>query len=190
MNLKTLEQNISTIVKQHNKDSFIYDFLLAYALPKASITRLKKGDYNLANHEKIVLWKKKVYFKVEETQDLHLAIDSLQKDPTILKQAPRFIILTNFKNLLAVDTKTADTLDIAFSALAQNATFFLPWAGLEKTHIQSINLADVKAAEKLAKLYDIIILDNEIKDDTARHGLNIFLSRLLFCFFCRRHGHF
>ena len=49
------------------------------------------------------------------------------------------------------------------------------------------NPADVKAAEKLAKLFDEIKADNFNEDDLNNkenlHHLNIFLSRLLFCYF-------
>ncbi len=194
MDLNKLDQQISAIVKQLNQDEFIYKLLLAYGFPKASITRLKKGDYNQLkqtnNKNQDLLWKKKLLFKVEHQQDLHLSIDEAQKDPTILKQHPRFIIITDFKTLLAVDTKVGDSLDIPLSELSEHYAFFLPWAGMEKTQIQSLNLADVKAAEKLAQLYDVIIQENEISNDKERHGLNIFLSRLLFCFFAEDTGIF
>ncbi len=197
MDLNKLEKDIHSLVENLNQDEFIYDFLLAYDFPKATITRLKKGDYNKsknadadnANNQEI-LWKKYLFFKVEQNQDLHLAIDEAQKDPAILKQHPRFIIVTDFDRLLAVDTKIGDSLDIALGELSENYTFFLPWAGMEKTQIQSLNLADIKAAEKLAQLYDIIIQENQIETDTERHGLNIFLSRLLFCFFAEDTGIF
>ena len=197
MDLNKLEQDISAIAglleKGENKDEFIYDFLLAYDFPKATITRLKKGSLNKSknkdNAHQEILWKS-LYFKVEEKQDLHLSIDEAQKDPVILKQHPRFIIVTDFDRLLAVDTKIGDSLDIALSELSENYTFFLPWAGMEKTQIESLQLADRKAAEKLAELYDIIIHENQIETESERHGLNIFLSRLLFCFFAEDTGIF
>ncbi len=47
-----------------SNDEFIYDLLLAYGLPKASIIRMRKhGTYNHATSEGEVLWKKKVWFK-------------------------------------------------------------------------------------------------------------------------------
>ena len=194
MDLNKLEQEISDLINHLSKDEFIYKLLLAYEFPKATITRLKRGDYNQSNnrdesHQEI-LWKKKLFFKVEEDKDLHLAIDLAQKDPAILKQHPRFIIITDFKTVLAMDTKVGDTLDVSLRELSENYTFFLPWAGMEKTQIESLNLADIKAAEKLAQLYDIIIKENHIETDTERHGLNIFLSRLLFCFFAEDTGIF
>ncbi|MBL4707135.1 MAG: class I SAM-dependent DNA methyltransferase [Flavobacteriales bacterium] len=61
---------------------------------------------------------------------------------------------------------------------------------MEKSQIQSESIADIKAAERLARLYDIIVQDNDIKDEADRHRLNIFLSRLLFCFFAEDTGIF
>ncbi len=193
MDLNKLEQNIEKIIEHliqdEKKNEFIYDLLLAYGFPKATVTRLKKGSLNKATNEGEVL-SKNLYFKVEPQQDLHLTIDQAQKDPYILKQHPRFIIATDFKHFLAVDTKINDTLDIPLAKLSENYAFFLPWAGMEKTQIQSLNLADIKAAEKLAQLYDIIIQENHIESDRERHALNIFLSRLLFCFFAEDTGIF
>ncbi|MCF6345281.1 MAG: N-6 DNA methylase [Thiomicrorhabdus sp.] len=190
MDLNSLEHAIQSLVEPLDQNEFIYDFLRLYEFPKSSITRLKKGDYNQSKNKNELLWKKNVFFKVEKEQDLHLTIDDAKKDQTILKQNPRFMIVTDFNTLLAIDTKIGDTLDISFSKLSENYAFFLPWAGMEKTQIQSLNLADVKAAEKLAQLYDIIIQENHIETEKERHALNIFLSRLLFCLFAEDTGIF
>ncbi len=187
MNIDTLEQNLRKLVTNLDPDSFLYDLLLAYEQPRASITRLQKGDYNLAKRGTDVLWKKKVYFSHERHLDLHALIDAIQQDTTITRHAPRFLIVTNMQHLVAVDTKTQDTLDIALADLPKNVDFFLPWAGMEKQQFQSENPADVKAAERMGRLYDLIQKDNPAFD---RHALNLFLSRLLFCFFAEDTGIF
>lgn len=61
--------------------------------------------------------------------------------------------------------------------------FFLPWAGMEKSKYKSENPADIKAAYTLAKLYDAIREDNNLSSSGEIHALNVFLSRILFCFF-------
>jgi type I restriction-modification system DNA methylase subunit len=111
----------------------------------------------------------------------------MRKEARTGRHKIRFVIATDFKLFLAVDTKTGDTLDIEFKDLAKKFDFFLPWAGMEKAVYQGENPADVKAAEKLAKLFDEIKADNfdttTAKDFARLHELNVFLSRLLFCFF-------
>lgn len=166
-----------------SKDTFIYDLLLAYGLPKAAITRLKQGTYNLSEEEGEVLWKKKIFFKAIRKGDLHDLIDEAKNDQAIGRQNPRFLIVTDYKTLLAIDTKTSSSLDIEIDRLGKYFDFFLPLSGLEKVSIQIENPADVKAAEKMAKLYDQIKADNPSIKDKKLHELNVFLSRLLFCYF-------
>ncbi|RLC21172.1 MAG: class I SAM-dependent DNA methyltransferase [Deltaproteobacteria bacterium] len=190
MNIEKSEDNIQSLVTNLAEKTFIYDLLLAYGQPKASVTRLKKGDYNLSKTQGEILWKKKLFFKKETDSDLHGLIDRLKNDPAIARHDPRFIIVTDFQTLLSVDTKTRDTLDIPITDLAKHYDFFLPWAGMEKSHIQSENPADIRAAERMGRLYDLILEYNPVENEGDRHALNIFLSRLLFCFFAEDTGIF
>lgn len=180
MNIAQIEQNIQQLILSYTEESFIYDFLLAYGLPKAAITLLKNGNRNLSKVAGEVSWKKKVFFKPVENLDLHTTITHIRES---LKQDQRFVIVTDFKSLLAIDTKIGDTLDIDLLDLPQHFDFFLPWAGMEKATHQNENPADVKAAEKMAKLFDEIKKDNPDNSPEFIHGLNVFLSRLLFCYF-------
>jgi len=188
MNITQIEQRLKGVVESSTHDSFIYDLLLAYGLPKASITRLKKGAYDLSKRDDQVSWKKKVLFQHESSQDLHLTISELEKS---FKHDERFIIVTDFTHFLAKDTLTKDSLDIEFSDLPKHYDFFLPWAGMEKAQHQNENPADVKAAAKMAKVFDTIRKNNaiiegeEVSEDgvISTHAMNVFLSRLLFCFF-------
>ena len=47
MNIAQIESNLQQIVSELNKETFIYDLLLAYGKPKASIQKLKLGSNNL-----------------------------------------------------------------------------------------------------------------------------------------------
>jgi type I restriction-modification system DNA methylase subunit len=154
--------------------------LESYYLPKASISRLQKGNLNLSKVPGEVSWKKKLFFKEELNKDLHLTISALKNE---IKHNQRFIIVTDYETLLAVDTVTQDQLDIPIKELPKYYDFFLPWAGMEKATHAAENPADVKAAEKMAKLFDEIKKDNPDTSAEFIHNLNIFFSRLLFCYF-------
>jgi hypothetical protein len=180
MNIAQIEINLQKLIATFNKGNFIYELLLAYGLPKASITRLKKGNLNLSKVDGEISWKKKLFFKEEYSKDLHLSISEISKE---IKHNERFVIVTDYKILLAVDTKTKDKLDCEINELPKYYDFFLPWAGMEKAQHANENPADVKAAEKMAKLFDEIKKDNPDDSPEFIHGLNVFLSRLLFCFF-------
>jgi len=182
MTITQIETNITKLLKNFTQDTFIFEFLLAYGEPKSTITLLKKGDLNQLESKGEVLLRKKVFFK-EVHQHLHGAIDTLKNDIGKSKQKPRFIIVTDYKTFLAYDTKTTDTLDIDFKEIVKHYDFFLPLAGMEKsTHVDE-NPADVKASNKLAKLYDEILKENPTSTHEEVHALNVFLTRLLFCYF-------
>lgn len=180
MNIAQIETNLQELIADFNKENFIYDLLLAYGLPKASITRLRKGNLNLSKVEGDISWKKKLYFREEQTEDLHLTISNIAKN---IKQDERFVVVTDYITLLAIDTKTDDRLDIDLKDLPKYYDFFLPWAGMEKAQHAAENPADVKAAVRMAQLFDRIKADNPDESPEFLHGLNVFLSRLLFCYF-------
>ncbi len=190
MNITQIESNVQSIFENFTKENFIYDFLLAFGTPNATIKKLQIGTLNLSKIEGEISWKKKLFFKEVLHQDLHVFIDEIKKNEVVLKHEPRFIIITDFTTLLAWDKKTNDSLDIPFIEIPKHFSFFLPLAGMEKAQNQFENPADVKAAERMAKLYDEIKKDNVVDTIEEVHNLNVFLSRLLFCFFAEDTGIF
>ncbi|WP_047414677.1 DNA methyltransferase [Cellulophaga sp. Hel_I_12] len=183
MNASQIEKNVTALVANFNKEEFVFDLLQAYGISKTSITRLKKGDFNLSNIKGEVLYKSKMLFKEVESGTLLNTIDELTKDPESLKHNPRFVIVTDYKTLLAKDIRTGLALDTPILDIHKHFSFFLPWAGQEKYSQKNENFADRKASYKMAKLYDILVTENPNIYDDGGHNLNIFLSRLLFCFF-------
>lgn len=190
MNQTLIEKNLNELVKKIDRENFIYDLLVAYGISKTSITRLKKGDFNLSKADGEVLYKKKVLFKEVATDKLFSTIDELTKNEEDLKHNPRFVIVTDYKTLLAKDTRTGLTLDTPILEINKRYDFFLPWAGQEKYQSKNENHADRKASYEMAKLYDILVHENPNIYDDGGHNLNIFLSRLLFCFFAEDTGIF
>lgn len=183
MNLTQIETNIEHLVASFSKDTFIYELLLAYGIQKASISRLQKGGLNLSKVEGEIAWKKKLFFKAVEHDELQVLMDAIKVNGIAKKVDPRFIVLTNYNTFMAYDRKTGDSLDIPMNELVKHGDFFMPWAGIEKSQQITENIADVRAAERMAKLYDEIVKDNPAHSKVEVHSLNVFLSRLLFCFF-------
>ncbi len=199
MNITQIEEIVKKlaadiIAKEVKKDEFIFQLMAAYGHRKTTIGRIKSGERNLAKIEGEVRAKRHIYFKHSQRSCVLSDIDNIKKEPSVSRDKIRFVIATDFNQFVALDTRTHDTLDIEFTELGKHFDFFLPWAGLEKAVYQGENPADVKAAEKMAKLFDLIKADNfseENRDDTAAlHNLNVFLTRLLFCFFAEDTGIF
>ena len=143
---------------------------------------IAEGDYGLA---------KNMYFRpVKPGMDVNAAVKTLVKDAAITKHKVRFIFATDFQRVVAYDRHVDDWADFDFSDLVENYEFFLPLTGLyEKPLAYTSHPADVKACEKMGKLYDIIRATNHY-DDEHLHDLNVFLTRLLFCFFAEDTGIF
>ncbi|MBS7120307.1 MAG: class I SAM-dependent DNA methyltransferase [Dysgonomonas sp.] len=192
MNSKEIEHNVGKLFETFSKEEFIFDFLIAYGISKSSVTRLKKGDYNLSKVEGEILYKKKVFFREENGDKLLSGIEFFAKEERILKHNPRFIILTDYKSLVARDLKQGKNLDIAIQELPKYFDFFLPLAGSEVYNTKNDNKADREAAYKMAELYDELRTANPgiYESKESVHELNIFLSRLLFCFFAEDTGIF
>lgn len=181
MAITEIEDRITDIINQSNRDEFIYDFLSVYDFPKATITKLRKGTNNLAKEPGAIYLKNRLYYQqVAEDGNLMQHFADLKQKVEQLGAKPRYIMVTDFENVLAEDTKTGDTLDVEFERLPQKFEFFLAWNGIEKADFDKENPADIRAAERFAKLYDVVVKDNP---DTSRHGLNLFLIRVLFCLF-------
>lgn len=180
MAITEYEDQIQSIINEPNHEGFVYDFLSVYEkIPKATITKLRKGLNNLSKEPGEVYLKNKLYFKQTDSDLMQTYVD-VQARVNELGTKPRFIIVTDYKQLLAKDTKTHDSLDIEFSKLPQKFEFFLAWNGIEKADFDKENPADVRAAERFAKLYDVVVKDNP---HASRKGLNLFLIRVLFCLF-------
>ena len=90
---------------------------------------MKKGNLNLSKIEGEIKWKKKLFFREEYKVDLHLTISEIAKNT---KYNERFVIVTDYKTILAVDTKTDNKLDIELKDLPKHYDFFLPWQEWKK----------------------------------------------------------
>src|SRR5690606_31165696 len=125
--IAVIENNLDEVFIDFNKEDFMYEFILSFGVPNATIRRLKSGKLNLVDNGGELAWKKKVFFKELNIDDsLYDFIDDLKKEERIKKGEYRFVILTNYKQWVAVDTKTADTLGCSFDELNKNFAFFLP----------------------------------------------------------------
>ncbi|MDZ7878271.1 MAG: hypothetical protein U5L45_11400 [Saprospiraceae bacterium] len=50
MNISQIESNVQNVLQNLQQDAFIYEFILAYGLPKATAARLQKGGLNLSKY--------------------------------------------------------------------------------------------------------------------------------------------
>lgn len=178
-----------------NKNEFFYDFLRAYGIPKATITGLKKNTNgrNIGFDNDDIGFKNKIYFRAcDKGTNLQQELEKLKSLDEVIKGKVRLLVVTDFEEIAGYDLTAKELLaEIDLSELHKQYAFFLPLAGYEKAVVFSDHPADVKASEKLGLLFDLILKQNHIEDDEdKRHALNVFLTRLLFCFYAEDTGIF
>lgn len=188
---KIIEQ-LEQLTSDLERDEFLYGFMKAFNFPKASISQIRQGGpRNVAKEAGHVALKNKLYYQsASDDDDLEALLKQRIDDPAIAKNKIRFVLVTDFTRFLAWDTLSEEQLDIELHELHRNYGFFLPLVGLEKAIISHENPADVKAAEKLGKLFDLIRDQNDLSQPADIHALNVFLTRLLFCLFAEDTGIF
>lgn len=186
-------ESLEKIVKSINPETFVYDFLEAYGFPKATVTKLRNGDKtrNVATVDGDVALKKHIYFRVVPTgTDLEAELEKLSQAEVISRHQLRFPIVTDLVDLVSKDLAAHENLNTPIAELDKVYTFFLPLSGYEKAVLQTEHPADVRASEKMGQLFDLIRAKNDFSSSQKLHALNVFLTRLLFCFYAEDTGIF
>ena len=166
-----------------------YEILKAFGKSEKDVSRYKEGKGILKTFDGLLI---KGLFCYQAIDTLHLTtrLEALKTDAQVKKAAPKIIAVSDGETLLAYDTRENDTYEQKLVKMHSDFGFFYPLMNVERVHTTVENPADVKAAEKLAKLHDEIRAYNEYNSDDDLHDLNIFITRLLFCFFAEDTGIF
>lgn len=165
-------------------EGLVYELLRIFCgYGDGNIRRIREGVGNKAKDGRTILIPNIIAYRSKGELDFHDEIKSMQNDPKIIKQTPRLYVVSDGKTIVAVDPKEQDIYENEVGLMWKDFDFFYPLAGIEKIRNVEEAEADVKSAELMAKIFDEICRHNDIKDKEAMHNLNIFISRLLFCFF-------
>ena len=166
-----------------------YEVLKAFGKSERDIERYREGKGVLKTFDGLLVKGLFCYCAVD-TMHLTEKLEALKLDAQVLKAAPKIIAVSDGTTIIAFDTREKDTYEHRLAKMHSDFTFFYPLNNVERIHNVEENPADVKAAEKLAKLHDEIRAYNEFNSDDDLHDLNIFITRLLFCFFAEDTGIF
>lgn len=187
---KEIEERLRIIKDNHVPAEEIgYHILYSFGKGERDIARYKEGKGILKTFEGLLI---KGLFCFKSTTTLHLSeeLESLKADNQVLKALPKIIAVSDGKTILAYDLREKDTYENKVDRLYCDFAFFYPLMDVERVHYVEESPADIKAAEKLAKLHDELRAYNEFNSDNDLHDLNIFITRLLFCFFAEDTGIF
>ena len=164
--------------------------LFSFGKSERDIARYREGKGILKTFSAGLLIKGLLCYQATTSQRLSDTLERLKRDEQVRKAAPMIVAVSDGQTILAYDLREKDTYENRLDRLYCDFAFFYPLAGVERVHYVEENPADVKAAEKLAKLHDELRAYNEFRSDSDLHDLNIFITRLLFCFFAEDTGIF
>ena len=165
-------------------DGLVYDLLRIFCgYGDGNIRRIRDGVGNKAKDGRTVLIPNLIAYRPKAELDPHDEIKAMQADPKIARHSPRLYVVSDGKTIVALDPKEQDIYENEVALMWKDFDFFYPLAGIEKIRNVEEAEADVKSAELMAKIFDEIRRHNDVKDVAEMHRLNIFMSRLLFCYF-------
>lgn len=170
-------------------DEVGYELLYSFGKSERDIERYKEGKGILKTFDGLLI-KGLLCYRAAKTRYMTDCLERLKCDPMVIKAAPKIVAVSNGKSIIAYDMREKDTYENTLERLHCDFAFFYPLMDVERVHYVDENPADVKAAEKLAKLHDELRAYNDFDSDSDLHDLNIFITRLLFCFFAEDTGIF
>ena len=188
---REIEQRLADSFSTIGVDAAEVGCKLLYSFGKGErdIERYKEGKGVVRNFDGLLI-KGLFCYQPVSMFGLTEQLERLKANPQIIKAAPKIIAVSDGKTILAYDLREKDTYENLLERLPSDFAFFYPLMDVERVHYVEESPADIKAAEKLAKLHDELRSYNEFRSDDDLHDLNIFISRLLFCFFAEDTGIF
>ncbi|EKE21559.1 MAG: DNA methyltransferase [uncultured bacterium] len=94
------------------------------------------------------------------------------------KELPKYVLVSDFEKIKLYDLEEGTEQEFLLKDLHKKAHLFGFIAGYKKQEYKEEDEVNIKAAELMGKLYDVMI-----ETGYSGHELNVFLVRILFCLF-------
>jgi hypothetical protein len=171
--------------------SFLNDFFKVFGIDRKRVgtfeTKVPMGDRHSGYID--LLWKGVILIEMKSIgKSLDKAYGQAKDYAFHLEDEdlPDYIMVSDFQNIRLYRLSTNQVWNIKTSQLHKNVKLFADLAGYKASTVTNISKeVDVKAAEKMARLHDIL------RDHGyTGHALEVYLVRLLFCLFADDTGIF
>lgn len=192
MNAIEIEAAITDLAaRPFDSTEFPYAFLTAFGNKEPTIKRLRTGETNKSDLGG-VLQVKNIHILVASQGEVHQGIEALKASPATAKGKVRFILVTDGIDFEAEDLESNDPPVVcAYKDFPNHFWLFLPLAGITTVKQIRDNALDIRAANRLNRLYVELLKTNpEWGAAGQRAEMNHFMARLIFCFFAEDTGIF
>lgn len=176
INFEKIESCIKELGAVADNREFLRLFLDAYDFPKTTYARIIWPKQNVRTG---VYVQHKIYYVDTDSPSLYSEFGILKRNGLDRIHAD-FLMLVSKKDVLACDLTSLDIINVRKTDLYKNIEFFYPLLGIPVgTDAQTNESVDIKVAEKFARLYNEIALNNGGNETLAADVM----CRVLFCCF-------
>ncbi len=184
MNASEIDDAISALAgRPFDPEEFPYAFLQAFGNKETTLIRLRKGETNKSDLGG-VLQTNNIHIAVCEPGDVSKTFAALRASPATARAKAKFVLATDGATFEAEDLASGETVASAYADFPNRLGFFLPLAGIANVAQIRENSFDIRATNRLNKLYMELLKDNPDWGAAARrHDMDHFMARLIFCFF-------
>ena len=153
------------------------------------LQRYREGKSTVASFDGLLV-KNILAYRLVRTEEMNAQLEEMKRDKWVIKNRPAILAVSDGDVIKAFDPAVEESYENHLNNLYTDYEFFSPMWGVRKIRNIEENDADVKAAYKMAQIHDEIRRHNHIGITDDTHDLNVFMSRLLFCFFAEDTGIF
>ena len=153
------------------------------------VQRYREGKGTVASFDGLLI-KNILAYRLVRTVEMNTQLETMKCDKWVVKNHPAILAVSDGRVIKAFDPAVEESYENHLDNLYTDYEFFSPLWGVRKIRNIEENDADVKAAYKMAQIHDEIRRHNHIGITADTHDLNVFMSRLLFCFFAEDTGIF
>ena len=153
------------------------------------LQRYREGKSTVASFEGLLI-KNVLAYRQVKTEEVNDQLEDMKRDKWVLRNKPAILAVSDGEIIKAFDPAVEETYENHLDNLYTDYEFFSPMWGVRKIRNVEENDADVKAAYKMGQIHDEIRRFNQIGITDDTHDLNVFMSRLLFCYFAEDTGIF
>lgn len=177
INADQIQQELKRTVNIFNPRDFLCAFLRCYKFPDATL--IMNGLINDITYEEEVFFANRLFFCYTKSDNLYVKFDNICH-----KNKCHFVLIINDEQVLCYDLRADEWLDCKRKDLYKFFNFFLSIIGLEKKTESSFKKHTYKTSEKLAHLYnELLICNPEHKKD-----LDVFFIGMISCFIAENRG--
>ena len=192
MNAVEIEEAISKLAEEpFDAATFPFRFLEAFGNKETTLKRLRSGTSNASDLESGVLQRSNIHIAVCSPGAVSETLKRLKDSPATTKAKAKFVLATDGAMLEVEEVATGDAVACLYADLPKHFGLLLPLAGISTVRQIKDNPIDIRATNRLNKLYLELLKENPDWEAEARRAdLNQFMARLIFCFFAESTGIF